>query len=1089
MPRRPSKKFLRMRTGHGTMDMLAVAPVRNSSGATAHEGAHLMRNALTLALAGVLAVCLPACDCNNAPPQNDGGRTDAGKVQSDSGIAPTDSGTATTDAGSGNTDAGTVDAGVIIVLPDGGSCSSDPGCIAASTSACDPAGTPSLGTCVDVGAGCLKVQTLVACPSALQACPAGATACTCPNTACAVGATTCSTGTSVGTCALDVAGGCGVFPSTGVACAAHQSCTGATPSAICSCDTDLLCAAGVGTSCNALNTGTITCALDANSCLFSSPSVACSTPKVCTGAAPASGCACPALAASPVVGGGCNSVGATACETGATNNILTCTATGGCNAWQLTTSCSASSLVCGSKSGSADCECGGNGTSTFYADPVGGSATGALPYPTGLASPAKCRFKTLTSALVQANAAGALGSGTVIATGQAGSGAATFDAETFPLTVNSNVTLTTADATPTPANYVIAFNDNAASRSAVVLHDLAHFTGFTIQNVSVAATSTGISTACASPSAGVSVVTGVAVNGKSTASANPSMANGLNVVSNCSVNVTGSTFAFTGFGVRLIATTDATTVAVSNSTLDSNFGIGALVTRGTLTFNTVNVKNSAGEGVRLSPVAGDVVFTDTGSTIESNAHEGLNIFAGGTAASTTTLTNTEIRNNGSSPGGPSTFAGITTTAARALTLTGVNVHQNAAAGLTASGGPTIVITGASHFDNNGTQTNTAPGLNATGAGTSVTATGATFNSNRGSGVHVGGLAVGTFDGITVTGNGAGQLAANRPGAFEVENGTATINTVKTATTITGNVFNGIKDSSGSLMISGTVLTPVDVGNNGVPSLTQPTPFNGAFVGGATFSATNVNFHDNGSHGVQVANTGANPIGQPIAITSSTFSKNGGAGLRVDVSSAISGTGANSLNVSGCVFTGNLHALNIAANLGDVHAAFQNNSFSGASDTAALVTGTAGSVLNFTNNVASNNKASTQYSGQGVGGFLFTGVAPGTFSFVSNQVHHNEANQVIVFGNGVATTWALNGTAGASCNAPTANVFACYNNSPTVSTSVGVAAIGAGVVVQANGNSWQNAAPAGGTDFSTANGAVFLPSPPSPVCPASTIACP
>ncbi len=85
--------------------------------------------------------------------------------------------------------------------------------------------------------------------------------------------------------------------------------------------------------------------------------------------------------------------------------------------------------------------------------------------------------------------------------------------------------------------------------------------------------------------------------------------------------------------------------------------------------------------------------------------------------------------------------------------------------------------------------------------------------------------MGTFNGIAVTGNGLGQIAVNRPGAFEVENGTATINTTQTTTVVTGNDFNGIKDSSGSLTLNGAALLPIDVRNNGVPTLSQATPFN------------------------------------------------------------------------------------------------------------------------------------------------------------------------------------------------------------------------------------------------------------------------
>ena len=245
--------------------------------------------------------------------------------------------------------------------------------------------------------------------------------------------------------------------------------------------------------------------------------------------------------------------------------------------------------------------------------------------------------------------------------------------------------------------------------------------------------------------------------------------------------------------------------------------------------------------------------------------------------------------------------------------------------------------------------------------------------------------------------------------------------------------------------------------------------------------------------MEVSNTGANPIGMPISVTNSTFSTNGRSGLQVNVSSPTALTLANSLNVFSTTFTSNLRGITIGATLGNVTAAFQNNTITGSADTGMYVNGTANSSLNFNGNVVTNNKAATLFGGQGVGGILFTGTPPtamGKFNFVSNQIHHNALNQVVAFSNSfTAVTWPLNGTTSASCDPATANVFSCYNSSPAPSTSVGVVAIGAGCIVQANGNSWQNAAPASGTDYSTSGGAVFTPNPPSPVCPASTIACP
>lgn len=840
------------------------------------------------------------------------------------------------------------------------------------------------------------------------------------------------------------------------------------------------------------------CANDADACLASGAATLCAVPKVCSGA-PASSCSCPALAAQPITGGGCSTAAATACERGNTNMLLTCTPVGACNVWQPTSSCAAASLVCGTKSGAADCECAPNATATFYADAVNGSLAAALPFPTGLNTPSQCRFKTLTAALTLANAAAVAGPASVIATGSTGAGSEVFNAETFPLNVNSNVTLTTSDLVPTPVNYVIQFTDNTSGQSAVVVHDQSAFSAFTVQNVNGAASSVGISTACPASPLATAKLSNVVVIGKSTVGANPALAAGLNVVSNCSVAIDATDFRSAGFGIRLIATTNATSVSVTNSTVDSNSAVGILATRGTLTVAGSTVRNNALEGIRIAPSGGEVLFTLTGGKVEGNVQGGLSFLGAGTAASTASVTNTEVRNNGSSSSSASTFFGILVVASgRTVNLVGVNVHDNAAGGLAAltgglASGPTVNISGVSHFDTNGTSSNAAPGASATGVGTILTATGATFSSNRGAGVHVGGQAVGTFSGITVNGNGAGQSAANNGGGgFQVENGTASINATNGPTSIQKNAFNGIKESSGSLTLTGTGSALIDVSNNGIPSATQPAASSGAYIGGATFNNSFVSFHDNGNHGVEVSNTGANPIGQPISMTSCSFANNAKSGLHVDVSSPIVLTGANSLNVFSSTFTNNLHGINVAASAGDVHAAFQSNTITNSSDTGVYVTGTLNSVLNFNGNTVSNNKAVTLFGGQGVGGMLFIGTAPGAgkLGFTSNLIHHNAFNQVIAAG-GVAgpTLWALNGTAGASCVQGTANTFGCYNSSPAPSASVGVVAIGLNVTVQANGNSWQNAAPAAGTDFSTAAGAIFFPAPPSPVCAASAIACP
>jgi hypothetical protein len=783
--------------------------------------------------------------------------------------------------------------------------------------------------------------------------------------------------------------------------------------------------------------------------------------------------------------------------------LLTCTSVGGCLVWQQTSSCSASSLVCANKGATvADCECAPlpAGTTSFYADAVSGSAAGAAPFPTGAQTPAQCRFKTLTATLSVASAAATTqGSAKAIATGATGLVVEVFANETFPLDVMPNVTLTTTDTTPTPANYVINFNDNTLNRSAVVVHDAASFSGFTVQNTATAANgASGISASC--PSSGTiaaGAVTGVIVNGKSTVAAAAALTNGVTVATNCNLALDTVDAKACGTGLKLAGSSNTATVTATSSTFESNT-TGVLGARGVLTLNSSTVKTNTGDGIRITPAGGQLVFSMTGGVIDSNLGWGVNVQvgSGATAASTASFTGTELKNNGINPGGPPIAGGLQDTAARPLTFNSVNVHDNASVGVTASGGAIVTVGGVSHFDTNGQAGTAAAGFTVSGAATTLTVNASnagktTFASNRGPGIHLGGGATGTFTGISVTGNNSGQAASTNAGAFEVEAATAT---VSGATVIQRNALNGIHAYSGTTTITGTLAVPIDVSNNGLASSTQPVPFSGAYVNAAAFTGTFLAFTSNGNHGVEIANTSLAAVGQQILVSNSTFTSNAGAGIRVDASSPLI-TSGKSLIVSSCTFDKNLHGFNLAASTGDIHAQLTGNTITNSTDSAIYLTGTANSKLQLdTNTITTNNVASgSKFGGFGAGGILLFGVNPATWQFFANVIHHNSLNQVLVVApNGVAIppTWDLSGSGGATCVAASANVFSCYDRS-NPSFSVGVQAVGL-VTVKANANSWQNVgAPAAGTDYSAAFGATFSPSPPTANCASAslTIPCP
>ena len=514
-----------------------------------------------------------------------------------------------------------------------------------------------------------------------------------------------------------------------------------------------------------------------------------------------------------------------------------------------------------------------------------------------------------------------------------------------------------------------------------------------------------------------------------------------------------------------------------------------------MTFTNLNVRNSTGEGILLTPAGGEVVFTQTGGVIENNAREGLRVQpgAGATNASTVTISSTEFRNNGAGPGGVAR-PGITIQA-RPATLTTVNVHDNVAGGLSVSSASaiattTVTVSGTSHFDTNGTTGPAAVagnGAGISGAGTTFTASTTTFTGNRGAGVHVGGGATATLHGGSYNGNGAGAATAN---GVEIESAGTVL--LDRGAVVQNNVNSGLRTtgSGGVMTITGLAGTPIDVSNNGVGIVANGS---GAWFANTTVTATNVAFHDNGRHGVQVDNQGLNPTGAPISITASTFTNNGQAGLLATVSEHTP-TNANSLNVANNTFTGNLRGINVSATGGNVWASFQGNTISGNTDSGAYFTGTTNSNLNITGNTISNNRvaASSVFGGFGAGGVLFLGQNPssGHFTLNGNLIHHNAQNQILVAAGtgGPSPIWDLSGTATAACVAASANTIACYNGVATPSSFVGIVAVGATVL--ANGNAWQNpVAPVNGTDFATVLGGALNPSPPSVYCPASTITCP
>jgi hypothetical protein len=980
--------------------------------------------------------------------------------------------------------------------PDAGNGCSDPGCLAVGDSACDPMGSQQLGACVDIGGGCLKVQTqtLAACPSKDHRCPVGGTSCACLATSCTVGDTVCETDGALGKCVADVPNGCGVVSPT--SCGPNQKCTGVSPTATCSCNADPNCQSGAGTYCLPDAGGTLQCDFDGDGCLVTTKvATSCSAPKVCSGGGADAGCACPlpALAVNPLHGEGCLILGKVACEGNNTTNVLKCVGVGVCNVWQRQIGCSAMGLVCGNRAGFASCECGENSSSTFYVDPNQGSDPGTAPFATGKQMPAACRFSKLTTALNRAITPAFPTASTpamVIATGSPGLGGAVFNQENFPLLVKSFITLTTTEPT-IPGNYVVAFNSLTVD-SAVTLYESSNFNGFLIQNArnsgSVSAMTTP--TSCSGVPANAAQVSNVIVNGKAPFDGGVNFAAALNVTNNCSVTLNQSDLRNSGFGVRLQGLTNSTTVVMNGGNIESST-LGVLATRGTIRLNGANVRDSALEGIRVFPSSGaEVAYSQTAGTVVNNQDGGVVFLPGGTAAlSTASITRTEIHSNQK--------VGILMQAQRTLNLAGVNVHNNTQGGLSAvafaaNQGPTVISTGG-EYDLNGDFSNAGTGVNVSGSGALFIADGGSFSQNRGPGVTIGGGSQGVLNSVAINGNNKGQVASNNPGALVVEGATLILNALNNVpSVIANNEFNGLRATNSSVTLSGSGAT-IDLVNNGaaLSSLSR-----GALLNSTSFIGSNLRVVGNGGDGVEVNNPPINGFGQTVKFVGSLFSGNGKSGIKVN-SSAGDPNGNHSLILNTNNFVLNtVHGIDIVAN-GDVSASFNGNNVTQSGSTGIRLNSTGNSAFTFTGNKVVNNGAGPDIGGlpQKAGGLLLVGTAPNVskFTFTANEVHHNAANQVVAFSASGASSsvWNLNGNPTA-CTNTTANIFSCYNSVSTVPSGVeaaGVVVIGGACTVQANGNSWQAASPLLGRDYDVFSGGIIDTNPPGAVCPASPVACP
>jgi hypothetical protein len=918
---------------------------------------------------------------------------------------------------------------------------------------CDAGGVT---TCVADAHGCVTVQsTQVAC-GAHQTCTgsAGSAACTC-NAApagCTGAGSFCSSSGVQSLCQVD-AQSC-VYSNGGdnTSCPTNQSCKGAGLGGACSCDNTCSAAqagGGSGTYCvDALHQSG--CANDVNGCHIKGNTIACVGIQTCQGADGVGACQCPA--AGTTAGTGCSTLNATICQG---DTVLTCIndAASGCHYWAQPNDCTASSLVCGTKSGVAACQCSEHSGGDYFADPVSGADTSAV-FPTGINSPAMCRFGTLGKALAQTTSGNR-----VIATSTGLP--QIFNAETFPLVVPAGVTLTTSDSVPTPGNYYIGLK--AVSTTGVSLGSKSVIEGFTLLNESgnvaavalgVAGTNVTVDTVTLEGTNGGTMGTGIGVSGSGQGLLN-------------AVTVQGFT---TGVSV---STTSGVAVALNNSTIDTN-ATGVALTNGTLSVDTVTVNSGSGDGVNAKAAAGAISTLSAKSlTVTNMTGMGVaQVSSGGTV--TVTLTSANVHNNG---GGMLVTGGTGT-------LGAVQLHDNTGVGITQSGGSVTLGSG-------GTTTVQA------NAGKGVALSGGTLTVGAASITNNGG------DGVAVT--GGATLVSNIGAAYTSNGGNGISSTSSTLTffgsaaapiAVSSNKGDGIFVSGGNL-IGANYLT-LSGNGTGTTKKSGLEITGAAAIGLGVASDAALSFTGNGLHGVHINGTTS---GSAIDLRSASITGNGGDGVYVDLNGGTGG-GAATASLKTIAVTGNTgHGVEVVrAPLGTSTAMVMDgvtaktNGGSGvylhgaATATGSIVATVKNGILQqntgygvlidqSTTGTTQENLQSNDIASNTAGGVDFH--SSNTLNgFAANKVHNNGGDQILVEApQNLAATYLFNSAA--SCSDGNRNQVWCYS-----AGRVGIRVTSALASVTADNMTWANAVPSANTDYVTAGGAFTKSGPCTAVttCP-------
>ena len=633
-----------------------------------------------------------------------------------------------------------------------------------------------------------------------EVCVVGSNGCTewGPATSCA-GLTTCSASTGLCACPAAPAGctaagkfcddvgelvtctanpqGC-LSSSTPTACRPDESCKGALPNAACSCDNNPSCS-GNNTFCLDDGMTVATCGLDDNTpaCNVVMITTSCNPPSFCANGI----CACPAIGTT--VGTGCATPNATLC---AGTDILTCVNVNdaGCNFWQASTHCGDGGLTCGTKaSATPACQCPENSGTDVYIDPNAGSDIVGGMFPTGIQSPAACRYASLTNGLTKVGLPGRV---IAISTNLP----ATFAGETFPLRIPAGVTVMTADAVFNAADYVI---DASTGGPAITLDSGSALEGFTVD-------AGGPAASLVSCSAGGAVLQTLVLDGKGLAT------DGIDVLGSCAPTIVNVNVArLTGTALQVTSTGSTSVTAGSFNTSS----IGVEQTAGAVSLTSLSILDNSQIGVlvpgnavgtpSLTMTGGDVVIGNlAGIDIESGAlsasdltvqqntgGSGIQLNSGGAHQLSVTTVNT---NGGFGVGltsGSLTAPGLVANnngshgvlvSGGTLTTTGTILTQNGGRGLAMSGG-TVSVTGGTLSGN------ALAGVIATGG--TLTISGTELTANGTYGVHLTG-ATAVLLGANIHDNSGNGVLVN-----ESNGATVNVGSNATVTTINHNGGSGI----------------------------------------------------------------------------------------------------------------------------------------------------------------------------------------------------------------------------------------------------------------------------------------------------------